>query len=174
MGDMQDELTMISQSATRAASLLQFYRIAFGAVHAEDAPIPRQALQAEARTLIDSGRIKLDWPDSTGPELSRAEARLLCQLLLCCRAALGLRGTVSVDLPTATALPMRVGAQAIGAGDGEASLNSDVVALFEEAPDVTALPPRLIEFVLVRSSADGLGVNLRVEKTQAALTVTAV
>ncbi|MEM7190394.1 MAG: histidine phosphotransferase family protein, partial [Pseudomonadota bacterium] len=116
MGDMQDELTMISQSATRAASLLQFYRIAFGAVHAEDAPIPRQALQAEARTLIDSGRIKLDWPDNTGPELSRAEARLLCQLLLCCRAALGLRGTVSVDLSTTTALPMRVGARAIGAG----------------------------------------------------------
>ncbi|MEM6663663.1 MAG: histidine phosphotransferase family protein [Pseudomonadota bacterium] len=173
MGDFQDELGMISQSATRASSLLQFYRIAFGTAEDNDAEIARPVLQNQAQSLIDTGRISLEWPDASGPALKRAEARLLFQMLMCCRASLGMRGFVSVDLAPTGSFPVSVTAEAVGLGENPAELNPDIARLLETEPDAATLPPRLIEFALIRASAARLNVVLTTERHGASLSVIA-
>ena len=70
-GDTRDELAMVSESARRASSLLQFFRIAFGAAD-EGAMLSRAALKAQADTLIAASRVVLEWAGTDGPDLSRA------------------------------------------------------------------------------------------------------
>ena len=65
--DVSDELAMISQSADRASSLLQFYRIAFGAAEAQATPIARSTLFDLANRLVSTPRVVLEWPDIDGP-----------------------------------------------------------------------------------------------------------
>ncbi|MEM7212044.1 MAG: hypothetical protein AAF479_09135 [Pseudomonadota bacterium] len=83
-GDVDAELAMISQSSNRASELLQYYRIAFGAA-SEDSEIARNALRDQAMSFIGSPRIVVEWPQDSGPPLTRPLAQLLFQLLMCAR-----------------------------------------------------------------------------------------
>jgi len=165
-GDVQDELRMISQSASRASSLLQFYRIAFGTAATRDAPISRRVLQCQAGQMIASPRIALDWPDTAGPSLTRMEARLLFQILMCARAIVGMRGAIQISLAPEASFPMTVAIYPHGNGHGgPAELNRDMIELIQSPGHPDALAPRLVEFALVSTSSMALGVELKLDET---------
>ena len=167
-GDVADELTMISQSAERASSLLQFYRIAFGAVDPQAAAIARSTLSDMATRLIATQRVVLDWAGLDGTPLSRAEGRLLYQMLLCAKLIVGMRGVVQISMGDGQAIPIVV---RVESGDG-APVNADLVKHYDldHAADI---PPRLIEFPLAAMSAQDLGLVLDVQTAGTQLTMTA-
>jgi len=172
-GPFQDELGMISQSAERASSLLQFYRVAFGAADDEAAEIGRQTLQDQASRMIVTPRILLEWQDLDGPALSRREARLLYQMLLCARSILGMRGIIRVSLGAHRTGPIAITLEGGGNGTGGPAMNPNLVEMFDRAGD-TDVPPRLIEFPLAKRSAEEMGLELVAEATPTALTLRAV
>ncbi len=173
-GDVKEELTMISQSASRASSLLQFYRIAFGAAAIRDAPITRPVLQCQAAQMIAGNRISLDWPETGGPPLTRPEARLLFQLVMCARAIVGMRGAIHIAIDSDASLPMAIAIHPHGNGHGgPAALNRDMIELMRSPGHPDALAPRLVEFALVQASAAALGVVLTVVETGDSVTLRA-
>ena len=173
VGDVEDELGMVGQSGRRAADLLQFYRIAFGAAAPEDTAIKRDVLNCLAGMFVASDRVMLSWPSTRGPDLSRQEARLLFQMLMCARAIAGMRGEIGVELAAEASFPLRISIHPHGNGHGgPARLNAEMVEI-ASAPDQPPLTPRLIEFSLVRISADALGVTLGVAEVDGAVTLLA-
>lgn len=159
-GNVDDELGMISQSAERASSILQFYRVAFGAAEADAAAIARSTLHDQATRLIATQRIVLDWPGLQGAPLQRAEARLLYQMLLCAKSIVAMRGVIRVHLGVNETLPLTI---RIDGSDG-APVNADLVRNFKVDPETEHVPPGLIEFPLAWQSARALGLDLRSEQ----------
>lgn len=167
-GNVDDELGMISQSAERASGLLQFYRIAFGAADPDAAAIARTTLSDLADRLIATQRVILDWAHLDGPPLSRAEARLLYQMMLCAKLIVAMRGVVQISLAPSQTVPITI---KIATGDG-AQISADLVKNFHLA-DGADVPPRLIEFPLSVLSAKEIGLDLDVQTYGSELTMTA-
>lgn len=106
--DATEEMQMLERSARRAAALLRFHRLAFGAVRNAEATLPRAELAARAEEALTGPRVQLFCPASGGPPLSTAAARLAALMLLAGRAALGLGGTLRLVLPGEGDLPLAV------------------------------------------------------------------
>lgn len=92
--DAGDELQLIGQSAATASATLQFYRLAFGAAGAGE-PYALAKAQKTIAVMFAHERAKLDWPPQAG-DITRAAARLLCNLMLIANSALPRGGTVTV------------------------------------------------------------------------------
>lgn len=157
---IEDEIAMIGQSATRASGLLQFYRIAFGAAPPDTQGIGRAVLRDQALSVINWQRVTLDWPSTNGPPLPRAEAKLLCLLLLCARSVTGMAGVIQVVLHESASLPIEVIVVGDGAPDADARL-----ALLSEASLTVQPTARLVEFALARSTAGVSGVQIETTRT---------
>lgn len=153
------ELAMISQSSDRAAALLKYYRVAFGAA-SDDSAIARGTLRDQAVAFLGSGRIAVEWPGGgDGPALARPAARLLYLLLMCARGLAGMRGVLSVSLPPDVDLPMEVRVE------GEFSPDApEMLSHLSGAAEETAITPRLVEFALARIRATDLGATLDIDR----------
>lgn len=156
-GDIHDELALIGQSATRASSLLQFYRVAFGAAGDEEATLSLSALRTQARQMIASDRVGLEWQELDVAPLRRVQARLVFQLLLCARAAVGMRGRIVVGTASRPDFPLAVSMWPDGAS---ANLNPDALRMLQSAPELSGITPRTVEFALVHDGARDLGLKL--------------
>lgn len=165
--DVDAEIAMISQSSDRASALLKYYRIAFGDA-AEGSAISRAALREQAVAFLGSSRITVEWSEDQGPALSRMTARLLFLLLMCARGLAGMHGVLSVRLPRDTEMPMEIrvdGAFSPDANEMLAHLSGDANA--------SAVTPRLIEFVLSRTSSANLGVTLSIVRDDGSVSIRA-
>lgn len=161
VGDVQDEIAMIRQSAGRASALLQYYRIAFGAAD-DDSMLARGTLQTQAGMMLETQKIALDWEGLDGPSLSRSEGRFLFQLLMCARAVAGMRGRIAVRLNPTAGLPISITVIALGTGPAGGSINQDALRLMTAEPAPGEISARQVEFALIHRSAAGLGVRLDV------------
>lgn len=150
------EIAMIAQSAERAAAILGFFRLAFGAASAESAEIARLALAETMEKMIASNRIGFEVNAVEGPALPRPHAKLAALMALSARATLGMRGHVRVDLNTLENLPIRVAAT----GQIDAA-RLDRLTGFLETPEQ---PPEsnAVEFALARPAAQAAGAVLTV------------
>jgi len=118
--DAAEEMAMVEQSARRAAALLKFHRLAFGAIGVRDSMLARCQLRERAEDVLAGPRVELGWSAPRGPALSLPVARLICLMLLAGRAMLGMNGTLRVVLPAGDALPVAViaeGARAVASAD---------------------------------------------------------
>ena len=118
--DAAEEIAMVEQSARRAAALLKFHRLAFGAAGDRDATLARGQLRERVEDVLAGRRVQLGWSAPQGPAISLPVARLICLMLLAGRAMLGMGGTLRVVLPAGDALPVAViaeGARAAASAD---------------------------------------------------------
>ena len=162
IGDVQDEVAMISQSASRAAALLQFYRIAFGAVADADAALSRTMLQDQAVQMLKSPKVSLEWEGVAGPAMTRSESRFLFQLLMCARAIAGMRAQILVRLDLEASFPISIVILPLQGAVGPGTVNHDALNLLAVRPGRDDVTARQIEFALVHASATALGVRLNV------------
>ena len=161
---LDQEFSMISQSAERASSLLQFYRLAFGAVGPDSEDIARDVLLDRARALISSPRIVLDHVGENGPVFARDDARLLCLMLLCARSLTGMTGAITVRFSPTSTFPLRIDISGAGTAEGPG-----LMAALDTAAHDAELGPRNIEFALARTCAGELGVRLGASHQQGAI-----
>lgn len=164
--DVDAELGMISQSADRASSLLQYYRIAFGAADPQATAIARSTLFDLSSRLITTPRVVMEWPNVDGPAFSRAEAKLLFQMLLSAKLIVAMRGVVQIGSGRDQTGPLTVKVQT---GEG-APINQELVQHYDLSQAAT-VPPRLVEFPLAGLSAQELGMRLDVHSDGPTLTM---
>lgn len=157
---VDDEIAMIGLSADRASGLLQFYRLAFGASPDDAQPLSRTVLRDHAQSMINWQRISLAWPEADGPPLSRAEAKLLCLLLLCTRAVTGMAGVIEVGLEPDASFPLQVSVSSGGTPDA-----SERLAMLAHDTPLDLATARSVEFILARGTAAELGVRIHTERT---------
>lgn len=157
---LAQELSMIGQSAGRASSMLQFYRIAFGSGDDDGSDVSRSLIETHASQLIVSSKISFDLSGADGAPMSRREGKIFCLMILCGRALVGLRGHVQATLTPPAPQRMRVAVQATSSLSNPGFL--DILNSSVPAKDV---PPRAIEFLLLKAAAAEAGTNLDVTAT---------
>lgn len=94
-------LDLVSYSAGEAVRRLQFYRLAFGSSGGSSTSLALGDARKVAQGLLSSGRITLDWPETSleqEAELSRTALRLLLNFVLVGVEALARGGTIGVRL----------------------------------------------------------------------------
>lgn len=154
-GEVADELLMLERSARRAAAVLKFHRLAFGAVRNTEAGVARAALRADAEAVLGGPRVALDWEDAAeGPALPAPVARLAALMLLAGRAMLGIGGVLRVALPAGGPLPVAVVAEGDRAAAGEDQRR------WLEGGAGGAPDPRLVEFALIPQAAHAAGARV--------------
>jgi histidine phosphotransferase ChpT len=153
-GEATEELAMVEQTAARAAALLKFHRLAFGAIVDAEARLLRKDLRSRVEEALAGPRVSFGWTALEGPPIATPIARLTCLMLLSARRILGLGGPLRIVLPALDALPLAVIAE------------GDRVAVSAEqrqwlAGEMHPLPDsRQIEFVLAPLAARNAGARL--------------
>jgi len=153
-GEALEELAMVGHTAGRAASLVKFHRLAFGAIADPAARLGRQDLRNRAEEALAGPRVSFGWTALEGPAIATPLARLTCLMLLSARRILGRGGSLRIVLPAIDALPLAVIAE------------SDRVSVKDEQRrwldgETDPLPDsRQIEFVLAPLAARAAGARL--------------
>ncbi len=160
-GDVRDEVTMIGQSASRASTLLQFYRIAFGSANGEDAELSDTELRRHADRMIASEKIQLEWDLAGTMSIPRASGRLLYLMLMCARAVLGLRGRITIRATSDGAVDIALWPKGVTPG-AVAQPNENLLALLAQKPKLDDITPRLVEFALIHECAAAARARLNV------------
>ena len=104
----KEALALAQRSAKRASGRLQFFRYAFGAAGGEPDFGAAEA-RPVALSLLSSGEIAIDWPESKAVDLPVGVGRLLLNLTLLAVECLPRGGSIRVVLG-----PNRVGIDATG------------------------------------------------------------
>ncbi len=152
--DAADEIAMVEQSARRAAALLKFHRLAFGAAGDPDTALSRGQLREQIEDVLAGPRVQLGWCTPEGPAIAMPVARLICLMLLAGRAMLGMNGALKVVLPATETLPVAViaeGAKAAATADQRRWLAGGP----GPAPD-----SRQVEFALAGPAAAAAGARI--------------
>lgn len=153
---LEEELTLIRQSSGRAADLLKFYRVAFGAAD-PDSSVGLAALRAEAEAVVSSTRTRWSWTGTEAGALPRPAARLAAIMILCARSATQMGGEVDVAIGADGSLRIALNAARLGLSVGQA-------ALLEGAAPPEEPGPRDIEFALLRPWAQAAGYRMQVSQ----------
>ncbi len=155
-GEESAEVTsMIAESAGRAANLLAFHRLTFGAADADSQPMARPALAEAIAAHLEGPRVTLALDGLDGPPLPRLAARSVALLMLAARGLIGLRGRVVGVLDPQAHLPVRVLAEGY-----DAERKAPLFARLAGPEAETAPDPRTIEFLLAPRWARTAGARL--------------
>ena len=152
--DASEELALVAQSARRAAAMLKFHRLAFGAVGDPAATLARAQLSERVEDVLAGPRVKICWSAPEGPAISLPVARLICLMLLAGRAMLGMSGSLNVVFPISGALPVAV--MAVGQ---KASASADQRRWLAGTPGPDP-ESRQVEFALIGPAATAVGARI--------------
>jgi histidine phosphotransferase ChpT len=104
--DAGDELQLIGQSAQSASATLQFYRLAFGASGSGE-PYALAMCQKIVASMFERGPATLHWPAQSG-DITRASARLFCNLMMISASTLPRGGSVTVKATLGQAFAVEI------------------------------------------------------------------
>ena len=166
--DASDELAMVAQSAARAAAILKFHRLAFGAPGDTNANLTRAQLAERAGDVLAGPRVNLVFIAPEGPALPLPRAQLVCLMLLAARAMLGMNGALRVVLPAGDGLPVAVMAEGESAG-----ATPDQRRWLSDG-DGSELNSRQVEFALIGPAAAAAGARLELIEGPGQLALRAV
>jgi histidine phosphotransferase ChpT len=152
--DATAEVAMVEQSARRAAALLKFHRLAFGATSGRDVTLARGQLCERVEEVLAGPRVQLGWSAPQGPGITLPVARLICLMVLTGRAMLGMSGTLRVLLPAGETLPVSVIAEG-----AKAAISADQRRWLAGGPG-PAPDARQVEFALAGPAAAAAGARI--------------
>ena len=168
-GEAGNELAMVAQSAGRAAALLKFHRLAFGASGDAETRISHAELRARVETTLTNPRVTLEWTAQAGTDISAPVARLGALMMLAARATLGgPGGVVRVRPGLDDDLPLAIQAAGPQAGLSDAQrgwLRGDL----SEPPQ-----PRQVEFALIAPAASRAHARIELNEDAGSVTFRAI
>ena len=147
----KEALALAQGSAKRAAGRLQFFRYAFGAEGCEPNFGPGEA-RSVALSLLNSGEVAIDWPESRDVDLPTGVGRLLLNLTLLAVECLPRGGSVRVALG-----PNRIGIEATGP---QAKLSGETKAAIAGIVSAAQLSARTVVGYYVAQLMTSLGGRL--------------
>lgn len=147
-------MALISGSARTASLRLQYFRTAFGTGSALSAVRPLDAARSLASSLLEGGKVDLDWPaPSAGAEAAagRRAAKLLLNLVLVAMDCLPRGGRVAIDaVPADGGLSVTVRAEGV-----QARIADDHRVVLAGVPVAPAPSPRGVPSWVARALLDG-------------------
>ena len=152
--DAAAEISLVAQSARRAAALLKFHRLAFGPVGDPETTLARGPLCERVADVLAGPRVQFACTAPEGSPIPMPVARLICLMALASRAMLGMSGTLRVVLPTSEPLPLAVIAEG-----GKAAASADQRRWLAGEPGA-APDSRIVEFALVGLAAMAAGARI--------------
>lgn len=153
-GQPQEDVDMVARTAERAAQMLQFYRMVFGAGNGAGVDCARFIDLAACQEIPNRIGLMLGGP-KTGA-LSAQQARIAGLLLMVARAMIGLRGEMRLILPEAEQLP------SIAAKGDRVEHNLGLLDLLTE-PDAKTSEPKHVEFPMLRNAVAAAGARLDIQ-----------
>jgi histidine phosphotransferase ChpT len=168
--EMQGEaMGLIGESATKAADLIQLYRLAFGSARGSDGT--GAGLEEARQRLLDalaSDRISINWPASESGQyagLARAAVKLVTNMTILAVEVLPGSGDVDVGIEP--------GQVEITAKKDGYSLDGGFAAIFDGSTALDDLTPRTIQAYFTCSLAEAAGTKLEVEAGEGLITLKA-
>lgn len=140
-GADSEALTLIGASAKAASARLQFYRRAYGLAAGTRADLTLAEAVALAGSVVETGRVRLDWPEAGSHAECRLDHRalkLLLNLLVLAAEALPRGGRIGLVLAPGGA-GMEV---AISAEGEQAGLGGEIIDAFKGELAADALTAR--------------------------------
>lgn len=157
--DAAEEAAMLERSARRAAAILRFHRLAFGAVNDRQATLARRELCARAEEVLGGPRVEIACSASAGPPIRAPVAQLAALMLLAGRAMLGIGGTLRIVLPEDDDLPLAVTAEG-----ARAAVGPDQRRWLEGGPGPGPDAPE-VEFALIPVAAAAAGARVELSES---------
>ena len=146
-------VALISSSARTASRRLQYFRTAFGTGSALSATRPLDGARSLVASLMEEGKVELDWPEPRAEAetaAGRRSAKAILNLVLVAMDCLPRGGRVAVEAaPADGGLSIRVRASGL-----QARLADDHRAMLAVAGGRPAPSPRGIPSWIVRSLVD--------------------
>jgi histidine phosphotransferase ChpT len=159
-----EALQLCLKSHGRAAALLQFFRLAYGA-GGRTGPRLAEARQATA-AVLPAQKINLKWPAEIGDVAApNGTGQFLMNLALLAAEALPRGGEVVIDL-TPQGDAVRAAATATGA---EVRVPDEAKPVLQGSADPAALTAKSVQAYFVTKLAEGFGARLQVAASSAVL-----
>ncbi len=156
LGMADDALELASRSAGQAATLLQYFRLAYGSAgvrEVADSP----TLQGLAADFLAHEKASLDWPPAAAPlDLPEGSGKLVLNMIALAAEALPRGGSVAVALNPGVSIEVAAQGQDVGFRQEVEEGLADNVA-------VEDLTPRSVHGFFTRLVARRLGGELQVE-----------
>ena len=89
------EMALILESVGNANARIRFFRVAYGLVQGNQR-LGRTEVQSILSDLTRGGRLQIDW--QTGPDLPRADVKIIFLLIQCLESAMAYGGRISVTV----------------------------------------------------------------------------
>lgn len=93
-GSGSPEMVLISESVAHADARIRFFRVAYGLAQA-DHRIGKAEVQAVLSDMTRGGRLQIDW--TSGPDLYRAEVKIIFLLIQCLENAMAYGGRIVIE-----------------------------------------------------------------------------
>ncbi len=140
------EMALIAESVENANARIRFFRVAFGAAPPE-VKIGASEVQSILHETYKGGRIRVDW--RAGPELLRADVKLVFLLLQCLENTLPWGGQIVVQHPGND--------WKLEARGEKLKVNSDLWGVLTVPDASTKIVAANVHFALVHDAARGAG-----------------
>jgi len=153
---------LLVKSARQGADRLAFYRIAYGLGGDGAKAFTLHEIGALARGVVESGRVRLDWPEGHAGEarFGGAAVKLLLNLVVLAAEALPRGGTLAVRIGAGEDIEITVEAR------GEnARLSPEIETALAAGVDVGALTPRSAHAYFTRVLAETARARWAVQAT---------
>ena len=149
-----EALQLSIKSARRATTLLQCFRMAYGAAGSQPSFAPTDA-RGLAAAVLEGGKVRLDWPPSPAEgAVPPGAAKLMLNLVLLGLDCLPRGGTVAVGLGPDGAGRLRAAVTATGRNAG---LDPALRAALTPQAKASALDPKAIHAYFAARLAESLG-----------------
>lgn len=93
-GSGSPEMVLISESVAHADARIRFFRVAYGLAQA-DHRIGKAEVQTVLSDMTRGGRLQIDW--ISGPDLYRAEVKIIFLLIQCLENAMAYGGRIVIE-----------------------------------------------------------------------------
>jgi histidine phosphotransferase ChpT len=157
-----DALGLLGRSAHQVIGKLAFYRVAFGLGGLRETDSPKNQARLLISSLINSGNVRLDWPEAEAiSDLSADACKLLLNMALLAHSALIRGGDLGIRIVD---IDGGVGLAALAIGD-RARLRDEIRVAAQESLESYELTPHTVQAALTRLLAEDMNAELEVTDT---------
>ncbi|MFY0691341.1 MAG: histidine phosphotransferase [Paracoccaceae bacterium] len=153
------ELTLLQESVENANAKIRFFRVALGAASGT-----QLLARSEILSLLDGcyggGRLKVRWHPACDP--SRRDAKTVFLALMCIETTLTQGGEIAISEDR--------GAWSLHAYGPKIRFEAPLWAMLEHSPE-TEISSAQVQFALLRSTLDALGLSAQVGHSESAVSL---
>lgn len=149
-GGGSPEMVLISESVAHADARIRFFRVAYGMAQA-DHRIGKAEVQSVLSDMTRGGRLQIDW--ISGPDLYRAEVKIIFLLIQCLENAMAYGGRIQIRASD--------GRWLISGQAAKLKINTMLWEVLVNPAAPAEISPAVVQFPLVAEEIQRRGLRLK-------------